>query len=220
MKTKISIITIAGLVLLATTGKSTAQNIYLNFDSVDASSGPVDATAYLNSYGITLANVTTTDPTGPGYSAVVDIEANNSAGDQYVVPSSPPNFLIELPQSPPGQPYPPDCTFTMDFSTPLSSFTFTRCGDNGTTETPPWSVTAYDGNTEVASAGSPSFDSWTDQSPETYTLTGSEITSITVSAQGYNGGNSPAGISSVPMDNIVLTPVPEPGVVTLFGLLV
>jgi hypothetical protein len=59
IKTKLTLIT--GLVLLAAF-KSTAQ-IDINFDSVNANSGPVDATAYLASYGITVTGIS---PTGGG----------------------------------------------------------------------------------------------------------------------------------------------------------
>ncbi len=207
---------ITGLILSATAVKTTAQTIELNLNSVDASAGPVDATSFLASYGISLSSVMTTDPTGPGYTASVDIEAN-SGGNSDVELSSPPNFLIELPSGPP--PAPADVTYTMNFSTPLTSFSFERGGDpEGDSETPPWSVTAYVGNMEVDSVGSPYFDSWTGQGPETFTLTGDGITSITISASGYNNGVSPAGIASIPMDEIILTPVPEPTTLALAGL--
>lgn len=49
-----SLLTVS-LFLLATTAKSSV--IHMNFDSVNASSGAVDATSYLASFGVTLTGV-------------------------------------------------------------------------------------------------------------------------------------------------------------------
>src|ERR1017187_7794762 len=102
---------IASLVLLAAF-KSTAQ-IDINFDSVNASSGPVDATAYLASYGITVTGIS---PTGGGtvYYAGAPIIYSDTAffGSGVAFPSSPPNFLTQQ-ENYGGESY------TMNFSTPL-----------------------------------------------------------------------------------------------------
>ena len=63
LKTSIVVLVAVALLCLAAP-YATAEVITLNFDSVDTSGGDVDATAFLNSFGITLANVSPTSPAG------------------------------------------------------------------------------------------------------------------------------------------------------------
>src|SRR5438105_283175 len=83
--------------------------VTLDFDSVapNAGNGP----AYLNSYGITLTNVTP-----PGPSGVVDIYNYSGSGSLWVND----NFLQ---QSGAGA---VACSYTLNFSTPLQSFSSAR----------------------------------------------------------------------------------------------
>jgi hypothetical protein len=181
---------------------ATAAVVTLDFESVapNAGNGP----AYLNSYGITLTNVSPASPSG-----VVDIRNNSSIyspGSLWIND----NFLMSE-----GGGAPP-VSYTMNFSTPLQSISFNRIATpiNLSTE-PQWSATAYAGLTPVGTVGE-SLDSWGNSPAHLFTLTGSGITSLTVSANGFGF----TGIGAVPLDDFVLTQVPEPSSITLacFGL--
>jgi hypothetical protein len=192
---------LALLVLLAPAVGS-AQVIYMNFDSVDTSSGPVDATAYLNSFGITLTDVS---PAGTAL-----IWPSSTSGISWVQPSSTPNFLL---QDAAGS---PPCSYTLDFGTPLQSVSFTRVAldPSAACATPYWSATAYVGTTAVGSVGDSSLDAFTWAPAETYTLSGNGITSLVIWANGVNW----TGIASAPLDDFYLTEVPEPSTATLLVL--
>jgi hypothetical protein len=195
-KTVVSIV--AGAILFAAAVKSTAVT-YLNFDSVSAGSG-VDATAYLLSAGITLANLS-----NPG---TVDIISDqNYYGSGVVTAPSPHNFLMQnVGGSPNG------ITYTMDFSTPLTSLSFTRISINAPSLVAQWTATAYAGVTAVGSVGEGLFGG--SEASQTYTLSGAGITSLTITANGFNA----AGIPSAPLDDFYLTQVPEPGTLALLGV--
>ena len=175
--------------ILCAVGRMDAQPIYMNFDNVNAGSG-VDATAYLASFGIALTNVS-----NPG--SVYVVNDTNFYGSGVVFAPSPPNFLL---QSVGGSP--PGVSYTLAFSTPLQSLSFTRCAINGSTETPIWTATAYAGATPVGSVGVCCIDSDTGQPAHTYTLTGPGITSLTVTG---NGAGS-AAMASAPLDDFYMTP--------------
>jgi len=185
---------IVGLVLVATAVKSNALSI--NFDSVNAQSGHVDATAYLAALGVTLSG------SNPVY--VTDDRWFYSGG--AVAASSPHNFLLQdVGGSPNG------ISYTLNFSTALASLSFTRIAITAPSSVAQWTATAYVGSTAVSSVGE-SFFSGT-EGAQTYTLTGSGITSLTITANGFNF----AGISSAPLDDFIGAEVPETG--STFGLL-
>jgi hypothetical protein len=99
----------------------------------------------------------------------------------------------------------------------LTSFSFTRIAINVPTAVAQWTATAYAGGSPVASVGE-NFFSGTEAS-QMYVLAGAGITSVTISASGYDF----AGIASAPLDDFGLTQVPEPSVAILLvagGLLV
>ncbi|MGO9109779.1 MAG: hypothetical protein ACLP9L_11145 [Thermoguttaceae bacterium] len=181
---------------------ATAAVVTLNLDSVDTSGGDVDATAFLASYGITLANVS---PAGlPG-----EVQIRNfSAGSDWINE----NFLSQN-----GGGAPP-CSYTMDFSTPLQSISFQRIATPQDLETTPqWSAIAYVGTEDVGSVGE-GLDTWGYGSPaQTYTLSGNGITSLTISSYGYYF----TGIGAVPLNDFVLTTqaVPEPSTFIVWSLL-
>jgi hypothetical protein len=106
-------------------------------------------------------------------------------------------------------------SYTMDFSTPLESISFSRIATpfNLTTE-PVWSATAYAGNVAVGTVGE-SLDSWGNSPAKSFTLTGDGITSLTISANGFGF----TGIGSVPLNDFVLTTVPEPSTLVLWSLM-
>lgn len=189
---------LAGLLLFGTSLTVAADTVVINFDSVDASGGGVDATSYLATYGITLSNVSS-----PGTVAIYsDVDVS------YVSASSSPNFLLQQVSGAPPE------SFTMDFSTPLQSLSFTRIENVTSNQVAEWTATAYSGSTPLSSESEPmGVGSFT---PATYTFTGPDITSLTISAD----GDGVAGITSAPIDDLTLTTsVPEPATcAVLLGL--
>jgi len=179
-----------------------ADVITLDFQSVTPNAG--NGTAYLASQGISLTNVT------PGASGVVDIFNSSS---MY----SPGSFWVNenfLGQNGAGA---PQLSYTMNFSMPLDSISFTRIATPFNLATDPaWTATAYAGSLAAGSVGE-SLDSWGFSSPaRTFTLTGDGITSLTVSTNGFNF----TGIGTVPLDDFVLTtapatPTPAPSSLTM-----
>jgi len=192
---------LGSLLMLATALTSTATLI--DFDSVNAQAAPnglVDATGYLASYGITLSNIT-----GGGQ---VDITYDN--GGSNVAASSGHNFLEQRVSPNLAQ------SFTMNFSTPLSSLSFDYIRQVTSNLIAQWSATAYAGATNVGSVGEPETSVFGGRAAQNYVLTAgatSGITSLVIYGNGY--GN--AGNYSLQMDNLTLNPVPEPGT-ALFGV--
>jgi len=176
--------------------------IYLNLNSVDASAGPVDATALLASYGITLSGVS---PSG-GDPLILNVNQSSYYSDG-ITPDSPPNFLLQQ-TSYDGESY------TLNFSTPLSELQFSLCAIVDDAATPIWSATAYEGDTELGSVGATYIDEDTGTSAQTFTFTGSGIISLTV----YGNAEDFAAYYSAPLDDFYLTPVPEPTTLALAGL--
>ncbi len=177
-----------------------ADVVMLDFQSVapNAGNGP----AYLNSQGITLTNVTPS-----GTAGALDIFNNSSTyspGSFWVNE----NFLAQNGSS--AVPV----SFTMNFSTPLESISFTRIATpfNLSTE-PQWSATAYAGSVAVGTVGE-TLNSWGNSPAKSFTLTGEGITALTISANGFGF----TGIGSVPLDDFVLKSVPEPATITLYAI--
>jgi hypothetical protein len=108
--------------------------------------------------------------------------------------------------------------FTLNFATPLSSFSFTRCEEipiNGGTAFPEWSATAYNGTQQVGSTvGESAYSLWdpNTRTAQTYTFTG-YITAVTFYGNGYNFAAS----GFVSIDDLALTAVPEPGTLALLA---
>ncbi|MGZ4986573.1 MAG: Kelch repeat-containing protein [Limisphaerales bacterium] len=173
--TLLSIVLLGALFLwsVVATARASTTN-YLNFDSVDASQGFVDATAYLSNFGITLANVS------PAGSVMIADDRVFSQG-ACVTASSPHGFLF---QSSAG---PTPCSFTLVFSTPLQNITFTRCAESEACSTPKWTATAYADSTLVDSTGVCCTNSDSGQPASTYTLNGPGITSLTITSEDDSG---------------------------------
>ena len=162
----VSSIGLLGLLCLLPSGSLRAGT--LNFDSIDTSASPyyldITTTDYLAQFGITLANVTV---------GTVDVVNENLI---YGNAPSPPNVLAQI-GSDFGESY------TLEFSTPLSSLSFDLPAAASDNLFAAWSVTAYDaGNDVLSSAGDAnlSLESFTVQS---YTLNGPGIAYATFSSQ-------------------------------------
>lgn len=176
----------AGLLLMGTPPNASANSITINFDSVDASAGGVDPTAYLAAYGITLSGVS---PSPPLIYSDQDFYGNGT-----VVASSGDNFLEQQSAVYGG-------SFTLNFSVPLTALQFTRIASLTPNSVGVWTATAYSGGTALSTVGEPNGGG--SYSPAIFSFTGTDITSLTVSGNGYGS----AGISSVMMDDLILTPV-------------
>lgn len=147
---------------------------YLNFDTVDASQGYVDATTYLAGAGITLTNVT------PPASLVIADDRVFASG-ACVAASSPHSFIFQ--DSGGSSP----CSYTLLFSSPAESVTFTRCSRTDGCPTPKWTASAYAGDILVYSTGVCCTNSDLGLPVTTYTLNGPGITSLTITSEGENG---------------------------------
>jgi hypothetical protein len=196
-------IAIVGMLAVAPTHAVTTT---IDFDSVNATGGAVDATAYLAGFGVTLGGVT-------GGTTVVIMDDINLYGGQPVVPASAPNVLTQLGSNAP-------VTFTLNFADALDSFMFTRPqlmpGPSGVTF-PAWQAYAFAGPTQIGSVGAGAFGSFSIVPAATYTLSGPGITSVRFDSQ-----NLGTGFSAVLLDNMVLTTsnvsaVPEPSSIFLMG---
>ncbi len=181
-----------------------ADVVTLNFDNIvtkaqaqalDANGSYVgaDAAPYLAQYGITLDNISPNNESGEVRILNMGVGAPNGWQDE--------NALMQL-----GWNAPP-CSYTMNFSTPLQSISFTRITAAENLETTPvWSATAYVGAEAVGVVGE-AYGSWGYGSPaQTFTLSGDGITSLTI----YQNGFYFTGIGAVPLDHFVLNEVPEP----------
>jgi hypothetical protein len=193
---KFRILGLVGVLLLAS--GAFADTININFDSVNASSGFVDATTYLGSYGITLTGVT-------AGTQVSIMEYSFVYGGTALAPVSGPNLLQQTGSNAP-------VSFTLNFSAPLLSFSFVRPGDLAPSLFPAWQAYAYDAANNLLSSASQGLSCC--QAAGTYTLAGPGIKSVVINSQ--NG--SIAAFSALPIDNMTLVTAPEPGSMLLMGL--
>ena len=190
---------VCGFLLLAVAAK--ADTVTIDFDSVNATGGFVDATSYLASYGVTLSGVT-------AGTQVSIMDYNQVYGGTALNPVSGPNLLQQTGSNAP-------VSFTLTFSNPLLSFTFVVPDDAAPSTFPAWQAYAYSGTTLVASTGKGYTCCMS--GPVTYSLVGSGITSVRIDSQNGNF----AGFSAVPLDNLTLvsetSTVPEPATLLLTG---
>jgi hypothetical protein len=194
----------------------------LNFDSVVTTTAPYNtsATAYLAQYGISLTNVTANTQV---VIACANSYYNNSAsactnGTGSLIAPSGANILEQVGSN-------SAVSYTMDFSTALSTVSFTRAAlstlPNGTAY-PFWNVSAYDGAVLVGSAGENAQSYFPGQgavvAAKTFTIAGPGITSIVISSN----ANNFAGYSGVTLDNLSapelqLVATPEPASLLLLS---
>lgn len=175
---------------LVTTAR--AAPIVINFDSVDTSAGPAvgaPAHSYLAGFGITFTSSFAVNP-------IIE------PGQPWITPSSSPNMFgaIGLATA---------FSYTLSFANQLESLSFTRPGFNPAIMSA-WTATAFSAsNAVLATAGEPSL--LFNASPATFTLTGPGIDHVVFTDNAF----SFAGIN-FRMDNLTLTPVPEPATMALF----
>ena len=158
--------TVASLAITAYAAADTT----INFDSVNATAGTcVSADSYLSGFGVTVSGVS------PG-SSVGIIDTNVSYGGQATTAPSLPNVLTQCNSNQP-------VSYTLNFSAPLASFSFTRpaliAGPSGITF-PQWSATAFNASgQQVASTGTVSMiSSYSNLPAASFTLNEAGITSV------------------------------------------
>src|SRR6266576_2081440 len=167
---------------------ASGQPVHINFDDATTPGGAVDATAYLASFGIALTSVTHDGSPAPG-SVYIENDTNFYGGGA-VFAASGHNFLL---QQASGN----SETYTLVFSEPLQSLSFTRCAVGDNAATPSWTATAYAGSNAVDSVGVCCIDSDTGQPAHVYALNGPGITSLTITANPENF----AALGSAPLDD-------------------
>jgi hypothetical protein len=196
------LVTVLGMPVAARCG-----TITVDFDSLDASAGPVTGTAvtnYLSGFGISVSGIS------PGAVPLVI-----GQGPLYgFVASSAPNVLT---LGAPGGNF-SSWSYTLNFATPLSEFDFTRVEEFALTQSgfegPQWTASAYDANNNLlATAGEGYQVAFGTIPAATYSLTGTDIASVTISSSTF-GHQSPW------LDDFVLhesSATPEPATLTLLG---
>jgi VPDSG-CTERM motif len=198
MKTITRYISLFAVAVCLTAAAANAAPVTIDLNAVDTSAGPVDATALLGWYGVTITDSSVATP----------LYIYSNVQNPYVTPDSPPNFLDVA-----GQNNPPTISFTLDFSGALDSINFTDLANNAANLQAEWTLTAYSGATALDSVGQ-SFGEGS-FSPEPFTLTGPDITSVTFSGDGFGV----AGQFSL-WDDITLNQTAAvPDATSTFGLL-
>ncbi len=175
-----------------------AYAVTIDFDSVDASRVYVPAATYLAGYGITLSDVT------PG-STVVIIDDRNLYAEGSTTAASPHNMLSQWYVNAPVH-------YTMNFAATVDTFSMTRIAVNTPSSFPWWRAHAYNARgTELSMVGE---DNWGGtRSAQIFTLTGPDIKSVLVEADGYGFCAFPSAL----LDNFSPAPVPVPGTLLLLG---
>lgn len=160
----------------------------INFDALDATGGPVSGAAlsnYLAQWGVTISGVTSG-------SQMLVLDDRNVYGGGIIVSPSGHNTLHESQNGP--------IHFTLNFSVPQSSVSFTRAGLGATLSSfTAWSAHAFNAsNTEVSTATEGTIIA-ANLPPRTFTLTGPGITSVR-----WDANNVSQGFSSIVLDDLVL----------------
>lgn len=193
-------IVLLSLLCLVLPGSIRADTV--NINSINANSSPfsvdITTTNLLAQYGIKLANVT------PGTTVFV---ACGECGGNSVVSSSPPNVLIQLGND-------NGMSYTLQFSTPLSTLSFTLAGNSKSggsgTLVAGWSATASDASGNViSSVGDPSlFGTFSPFPPQPFTLVGPGIASVTFFTQCFNVCGTGLNIADLSAPEIKLVSSP------------
>jgi uncharacterized repeat protein (TIGR03803 family) len=170
---------------------NTPGTVLIDFDPL-ADLGPVEGDAALSDYlaqdGVSVIN------NSPG----ATVAAITVAGSEFVIASSPPNVLTQIGSNGP-------VSFTVDFATNLSQFSFTRpeLVANPSVTLPPWRAQAFDSlGLLLDSTNAPLISSSTNVPAQIYTLTGGSIASVEFSSE----GTGYTTFNAMLLDNFVLTP--------------
>ncbi|MBI5237648.1 MAG: PEP-CTERM sorting domain-containing protein [Deltaproteobacteria bacterium] len=182
----------------------------VNFDSFDALAGPVSGPAiyaYLAGFGITVSGET------PSTAELKVFDDRWIYGGVSIVAPSLHNVLqLETPSI--------FNTYTLNFSAPLDSLSFTRPGLIGTgpsgTVYPWWRAHAFNSSgIELGVVGENLSGYWTNVPALTFTFIGPDIASVRFDSDAYNF----AAYRSMHLDDLTMTTstVPEPSTILLLG---
>ena len=191
-----------GAALIGPAQQAYGTPVTINLDSVDTSGGPVQGQPvvdFLAGYGISVA-----------FSPSQNLPVIGPSGFDSITAAPQTNMFSMI------NVYDSNTDMTLTFATPLSNFSFTRCAElYGPNSWCQWSATAYDGTTELESVGEGMADAYGTYypTPSTFSLSGSDIASIVFEENNENFAGNP-----VAFDNLVLTPVPEPAIVSLLAI--
>ncbi len=175
--------------------------VTIDFDSLNTSAGAVTGepvASYLKSYGVTVSNSSS--------GSVLHV---NQGEGWLSVPSAPNAFTLIGPTAGGN-------TFTLNFSSLISDFSFTRVGFFGAGSPKgnilgPWSASAYDaGHKLLGTVGESLYFAYGDIPAHTFALDYNGISSITF----YGNALGMPGVQMPYIDNISYTTVaiPEPEV--------
>ena len=167
----------------------------IDFEAVDATAGPVTNSPliqYFARYGITFKRSTNT---------MLAIQNDqNILGGTVTMASSGVNLLTQIGTN--GA-----ISYTLNFNQPYQSVRWTRTellAGTGGLISPEWRARAFDSNgVELGSVGEKQIASYTNIPAAPFTLSGSNITSLTFSAN-----NSVGPLNSLPLDDLLLSTFP------------
>lgn len=196
MKTLIVAIGVTSLVVQA--GNVRAGTITLDFGDATINARPsgVDATAYLAANNVFITSITS----GTTYKIRDD---RDIYGGSTAIPSSLHNYVWQEGSNDP-------VSVELTFGNPVKDVSFYRIGSSNSATTPEWSVHVFNGLTELTSTGE-SLNGFFQQPPKLFSFNASsfgasQITKIRFDSNNYNF----AAYSSVGIDDLSFTPIPEP----------
>ncbi len=196
--------------LMSVTTARIACGEIINFDAINAvgaTAGVGGATLnnYLSGFGLSISNVTA------GTQVVVFDQRMIYPGLEPVIATSPFNVLAQSGSN-------SAVTFTLQSSQLLTSIGITRPAiRSGVTGValPLWSMEALSaGGGVLGSVGESNRSIFTDITAQTFTVNNPNISAIRFNANAFNF----AAFSSMPLDNLSITAVPEPGSIVLCGI--
>lgn len=185
----------------------------VNFDSISTTAAPffvtgTPVTNYLAQYGITMVNNT------PG--TQVDVLCANASynsscttGTGAIYAPSGPNVLMQQ-----GGLY--GESYTLYFSNPLSTVSFSLAGANSANLFAQWSATAYDASNATLS-GAGGGGGLQNYNILTYTLNGPAIDHVTFYSNCFGACGVQLAIDDVSSPDITQTETPEPSSLMLLG---
>ena len=184
--------------------------IIIDFDLINAVGvangvGGAPLNNYLSSFGLTLTNVTA------GTQVVVFDQRMIYPGLEPVIAPSPFNVLSQTGSN-------SAVSFTFQSNQLLTSIGITRPAiRSGVTGValPLWSMDALSsGGGVLGSVGESNRSIFTDITAQTFTINNPNISAIRFNSNAFNF----AAFSSMPLDNLSITAVPEPSSMALFGM--
>lgn len=183
----------------------------LTFDEINALGGGVQGQPVVDYFAAANVQVTGDDL------VIFDVREFTDHGVEFTVPASRFNFLG-------GSNSPQNNLWT--FTTPMTEVSFVRnglitTGPGGTTH-PEWSAVARDAMGEILdSVGESLIATFGNEPPTTFTLSGLTKRPIH-SIEWHSDHHNFAGYGAVILDNVRLTPIPEPaaGLMATIGVLI